>query len=68
MEIASQRALAMTCRRVIIVTTKYYLRGRVQFPIGGTARERASAGFGGTPGPTVTVWIEEGYRLNVSLI
>jgi hypothetical protein len=31
----------------------------VKFPIGGKVRERASAGFGATPEPTVIVWMEE---------
>ena len=36
-----------------------YLQGRVKFPIGGKVRERFGAGFGATPKPTVTVWMEE---------
>ena len=36
-----------------------YLQGRVKFPIGGKVRERFGAGFGATPEPTVTVWMEE---------
>jgi len=31
----------------------------VKFPIGGKVRERESARPGETPGPTVTVWMEE---------
>ena len=58
----SQRkdCLAVHCFGERIPSILYeILQGRVKFPIGGKVRERANAGFGAIPKPTVTVWMEE---------